>query len=69
MKQLFSILCLTVLVAIAITSCGDDNDQELQQFTVNFDTQGGSKISSQTVSNGEKVTEPAKPTRDGYAFA
>lgn len=69
MKQFFSILCLTALFAVAMTSCGDDDDQELQQFTVTFDTQGGGSISSLTVPNGEKVTEPTKPLKDGYAFA
>lgn len=69
MKHLLSILCITVLFAVSVTSCGDDNDQELQQFTVTFNTQGGSKIASQTVTNGEKIAEPTKPIKDGYAFA
>lgn len=69
MKQLLSILCLTVLLAVTGTSCGDDkNDPELQQFTVTFDSQGGTKVASQTLSKGEKITEPTNPTKDRFAF-
>lgn len=38
------------------------------RYTVTFDTQGGSKISSKTVSRNTAVAEPAEPTREGYVF-
>ena len=37
-------------------------------YTVTFNTQGGSTVSSQSVAAGEKVTIPAAPTKDGYEF-
>jgi len=37
-------------------------------YTVNFDSQGGSAVNSQSVQYGGKVTEPTVPTRTGYAF-
>ena len=37
-------------------------------YTVTFNTQGGSAVSSQSVAAGEKVTIPAAPTKDGYEF-
>jgi uncharacterized repeat protein (TIGR02543 family) len=37
-------------------------------YTITFDSQGGSAVSSQMVEYGEKVTEPADPTRTGYTF-
>ena len=37
-------------------------------FTVTFDSNGGSKVASQTVKEGEKVAKPANPTLSGYTF-
>ena len=37
-------------------------------FTVTFDTDGGSVVSSQTVEWDTKVAKPANPTKDGYIF-
>lgn len=36
------------------------------QCTVNFDTNGGSAVSSRTVSRGQRLTCPEAPTRDGF---
>jgi uncharacterized repeat protein (TIGR02543 family) len=38
-----------------------------ETYTVTFNT-GGSNIPAQTVNTGEKATQPANPTRQGYAF-
>ncbi|MCQ2356757.1 MAG: InlB B-repeat-containing protein, partial [Methanocorpusculum sp.] len=37
-------------------------------YTVTFDSQGGSSVSSQTISHGGTVTEPADPTQSGFDF-
>ena len=37
-------------------------------YTVTFDSQGGSGVVSQTVEQGEKVTEPTAPTKTGHTF-
>lgn len=37
-------------------------------YTVTFVPQGGSAVGAQTVTNGSLVTQPAPPTRTGYAF-
>ena len=37
-------------------------------YTVNFDTDGGSSVAAQTVQNGRKANRPADPTKDGYVF-
>ena len=39
------------------------------QHTVTFDSNGGSPVPDQTVTAGDKATEPEDPTRDGYDFA
>ena len=37
-------------------------------YTVTFDSNGGSAVDAQTVFHGEKASEPADPTREGYTF-
>jgi len=37
-------------------------------YTVTFDSNGGSAVTSQNVPEGGKVTKPADPTREGYTF-
>lgn len=38
-------------------------------YTVTFDSNGGSTVSSQTIVEGGKATQPNNPTRSGYNFA
>ena len=42
--------------------------EKLAEYTVTFDTQGGTPVASQTVTENGTVTRPADPTRDGYTF-
>ena len=42
--------------------------RELVKYKVTFDSDGGSNVSAQTITEGEKVTKPANPTRSGYTF-
>lgn len=37
-------------------------------FTVTFDSNGGTTVTSQTVKEGNKATKPANPTKEGYTF-
>uniref|UniRef100_UPI00286F988C InlB B-repeat-containing protein n=1 Tax=Anaerosporobacter sp. TaxID=1872529 RepID=UPI00286F988C len=45
---------------------GDNDDKKF--FTITFNTNGGSTVSSQTIENGNKVTEPSKPEKTGNEF-
>ena len=38
------------------------------QYTVTFDSCGGSEVNAVTVTAGEVVSKPADPTREGYTF-
>ena len=38
------------------------------KYTVTFDSDGGSEIGNQEVSDGRKATEPDAPTKTGYTF-
>ena len=41
---------------------------EINQYTITFDTNGGSEIAPITQDYGTKITTPANPTRKGYTF-
>lgn len=41
----------------------------VKKYTVTFNSDGGSAVSSQTVEQGKKVSQPSNPTRAGYTFA
>ena len=40
----------------------------VKEYKILFDSNGGSLIKSETVKEGETVTKPENPTRDGYTF-
>ena len=50
------------------TNTPNNNQTETETLTVRFDSNGGSKIDSIKIKNGETLTEPLAPTRDGYTF-
>ncbi len=60
MKKFISvfIICLLLLTVVACR----------KNFTVKFDTGGGSLISTQTVEKGKTATLPTNPTKDGFDF-
>lgn len=41
---------------------------EINQYTITFDTNGGSEITPITQDYGTAITAPADPTREGYTF-
>ena len=41
---------------------------ENKKFTVTFDTDGGSEVASVEVVEGDKVTKPVDPTKEGFTF-
>ena len=61
--------CVTGITAssVVLSACKTEVN-ETQEFTVTFNTLGGSSIDSVKIKDGEKVTKPTSPTRDGYTF-
>ncbi|NUU58937.1 InlB B-repeat-containing protein, partial [Paenibacillus agri] len=41
---------------------------DINQYKVNYDSNGGTAVVSETVEYGKKVAEPAAPTKSGYVF-
>jgi len=65
-KRNLIFLSLLILGALLINGCG--GVVVPSNYTVTFDSQGGSAISSQTVVDDGLATEPKDPTWEGYAF-
>ena len=42
--------------------------QSTKKYTVTFDSNGGSLVSSQTVVSGKKATKPTDPTKENFTF-
>ncbi len=60
-KMLFIIVILVVL----LSSCSKTVEET---FTVTFDSNGGSAVSSQEITSGEFIIEPSDPTLVGYVL-
>ena len=51
-----------------VTVAGSSEPPAPAEFTVTFDSQGGSTVAAQTVKQDGKVTMPDTPTKEGYTF-
>jgi uncharacterized repeat protein (TIGR02543 family) len=70
MKKFYGFLFAAILL-LALVGCTNGNNgggTTTTQFTVTFNTQGGSLIAAQKVNSGATVVKPANPTRNGYTF-
>ena len=54
-------LLILLVLAILLLSQGDTHE-------VTFDSQGGSKVPTQKVKDGNRAKKPKDPTKDGYEF-
>ena len=66
--------------SLCLTGCAGDNssttssiptttsEDPIPEYTVTFDSMGGSAVSPTTVKKGEKITKPTDPTRKYYTF-
>ncbi len=64
--KLSKILCLVLMLALVFTFAACQTTA--MNYTVDFDSNGGSAVPSQTVASGKYAVEPASPTREGYVF-
>ena len=65
MKKL-SFVILVLLFTIGLTSC---TVPVKGKVNVVFDTQGGTRVESIEVDFGTSISEPTKPTKEGYGFS
>jgi len=62
------IAALLVAFVFTFTSCDELDDPPPREYTVTFNSNGGSSVDSKTVKSGEKVSKPTDPTRAGFSF-
>ncbi len=70
---LAAVSSVSLMTAASFVGCtSNDNPppstEQPVTYTVTFNSNGGSSVSSQTVEEGEKASKPTDPTRDGYTF-
>ncbi|RJX24282.1 MAG: hypothetical protein C4537_06815 [Acholeplasma sp.] len=67
MRKLLVILSVLSLVLMSCTEPTEPTP-EVTTYTVTFDSDGGSSVTSQTVDENGVVTEPTDPTKEGFLF-
>lgn len=69
MKRLFYFTCLALGAMIMLSGCQKDNNPtNLPEFTVSFNTDGGSEIKDIKVQENQKLSKPANPTKGEFIF-
>ncbi|GHT17803.1 hypothetical protein FACS189429_2730 [Bacteroidia bacterium] len=67
MKKLFNLSMLITIVILGFSSC-KDKEEPRKEYTVKFDSQGGSVVADIKVMEGEKIAKPADPSKEGFIF-
>lgn len=65
-KKWFSLILAIALCfafTLAFAGCGGSGTVKKKEFTVTFDSSGGTEVQSVTVKEGEKINEPNKPSK------
>ena len=75
LKNLFTVMLIVIMSMVAFfafgctpTETGDGGGETKSEYTVTFDSDGGSSVPSVTVKAGESLSEPSAPTKQGSTF-
>lgn len=65
-----AILTMALVLSCAFVACNkiDTTDAPKKEFTITFDTQGGSEVKPITIAEGATITLPNNPTKEGSVF-
>ena len=65
-----AILTMALVLSCALVACNktDTTDAPKKEFTITFDTQGGSEVKPITIAEGATITLPNNPTKEGSVF-
>ena len=65
-----AILTMALVLSCALVACNktDTPDAPKNEFTITFDTQGGSEVKQLVLKEGETITLPSNPAKEGYIF-
>lgn len=72
--KIIVVFALIVLLTIIFAACtmidgSHDENKDGVTFTITFDTQGGSEVKPIVIKEGEHITMPSNPTKEGFLFA
>ncbi len=67
---ILAILTMALVLSCALVACNktDSPDAPKKEFTITFDTRGGSEVKPITIAEGATITLPRNPTKEGYIF-
>lgn len=63
-KIVMGIVVIAIIVILLLKSCGG----ETVKYSVEFDTNGGTAVSTLEIEEDGLITKPADPTKEGYVF-
>ncbi len=66
--RILAILFMIFTLCFGVVSCKGNNEILPNEYTVSFDSNGGTSIPAQTVIEGNKVIQPANPEKSGFNF-
>ena len=61
--KLFKIMIITLLLGVSLSACGNT-----VEFTIDFDSNGGTEVSSVKTDGSSTVSIPDNPTKEGFIF-
>ena len=64
MKRIIAVIILVVVLGLGLIAC----DKSPEQYSVQFDSDGGTEISAIEVSADSLLSEPNRPVKSGYIF-
>jgi|GEM_PF-989285 len=68
MKRIFLVFAAVFFAAIFLFGCEGDENPNISQYTITFESNGGSGVESLTVDENSNINKPADPTKEGYTF-
>lgn len=66
-KNIIAFLTLAIFT-LSLVACKKPTVEERAKYVVSFNTDGGSQIIDEVVSEGDRATRPEDPTKEGYTF-
>ena len=69
-RKTFLTIMTLLLTIVMLTACGKGGKHNYsEEYTITFDSKGGSAVQPVKASAGAAITAPAAPTKDGFVFA
>ena len=69
MKKTWTILLTLALVAMLVLALVACDNADSAEYTVTFDSKGGSEVAPIKAAAGAQISAPANPTREGFEFS